>query len=172
MLKNAGVLAPEYADIVWADLLYAGVLFHDIGKLWENDYSEKGFDLQPTGMGELLGHIPIGIEIANKLWLQVSEENKEIFQQTTPPSQQVREHLLHLIASHHGELQFGAVVTPKTPEAFLLHFIDNIDAKMEMLRLTYSEKEPVRPGFYEARRPLSGLMAKPLVTSLSASTLE
>ena len=50
----------------------------------------------------------------------------------------MRLHLLHLLAAHHGELQFGSPVPPKTPEAWALHYIDNLDAKIEMLTAGYA----------------------------------
>ena len=58
----------------------------------------------------------------------------------------VRQHLLHLVASHHGEMQFGSPVLPKTPEAMLVHFIDNIDARLEMLAGACAELK-FRPAF-------------------------
>ncbi len=74
----------------------------------------------------------------------------------------VREHLLHLIASHHGQKEYGAPVTPRTPEAWMLHHIDNIDAHLEMLAQTYAEKSQSHPGIYDYRRPLEGRAVAPL----------
>ncbi|MEO0453304.1 MAG: HD domain-containing protein [Verrucomicrobiota bacterium] len=162
MLRAAEAVAPLYPEVS-PELLYCGVLFHDVGKLWENDYPERGFASQPALFGEMLGHITIGIEIVNKLWNVAREQNPELFSsEVKPPSEVLREHLLHLIASHHGEMAFGSPVTPRTPEAWLLHHIDNMDAKIEMLRCAYREKEEVVPGLYENRRPLAGMPAKPL----------
>jgi len=162
MLRCAQALAPLYAEVS-PDLLYCGVLFHDVGKLWENDYPEHGFVSKPGRTGELLGHIAIGIEVANKCWTQAREQHPDLFAENVqPPSDLLRDHLLHLIASHHGTREFGSPVTPRTPEAWLLHHIDNIDAKIEMLRCTYREKEEVAPGLFEARRPLEGYAARPL----------
>ena len=162
MLRCAVALAPLYPEVT-PDLLYCGVLFHDVGKLWENDYPEHGFVSKPCRTGELLGHITIGIEVVNRLWHQAKEANPELFGETvSPPSDVLRDQLLHLIASHHGSREFGSPVTPRTPEGWLLHHIDNIDAKIEMLRCTYAEKEEVVPGLFEARRPLEGYAASPL----------
>lgn len=162
MLRCAVALAPLYDEVTPA-LLYCGVLFHDIGKLWENDYPEHGFISQPNRRGELIGHISVGIEVVNKLWHQAVEQNPSLFSPETKPSPDLlRDHVLHLIASHHGQMEFGAPVTPRTPEGWLLHHIDNIDAKIEMLRCAYAEKEEVVPGLYEIRRPLEGMPAKPL----------
>jgi 3'-5' exoribonuclease len=159
MLRCAQALAPLYAEVN-ADLLASGVIFHDVGKLWENDYPERGFTASPCLRGELIGHIAIGVEVANRCWNLAREAEPALF--AGADSERVREHLLHLIVAHHGELEFGSPVVPKSPEAFLLHHIDNIDAKIEMLRGAYAAGAEVVPGLVEARRPLSGLVARPL----------
>ncbi|MEM9445351.1 MAG: HD domain-containing protein [Verrucomicrobiota bacterium] len=161
MLRCAQALAPLYPEVT-PDLLFSGILFHDIGKLWENDFPSEGFAVEQTRSGELLGHISMGIEIVNKLWREAVQENPEIFEDQEIPSPILRDHLLHLIASHHGELQYGAPVTPKIPEAWLLHYIDNLDAKMEMMRGSYNQKIELCHELYEAQRPLHGVVAKPL----------
>jgi len=162
MLRCAIALAPLYEEVT-PDLLYCGVLFHDIGKLWENDYAETGFTSQPVRKGELIGHITIGVEVANRLWHEASQKDPAAFAPDGKPSPDlVRDHLLHLIVSHHGELEFGSPVMPKTPEGWLLHHIDNIDAKIEMLRGAYLESEEVAPGLVQAKRPMMGLIARPL----------
>jgi 3'-5' exoribonuclease len=162
MLHCAEALAPQYPEI-WPDLLYSGVLFHDIGKCWENDYPARGFLSQPARMGELLGHITIGVEVVNRYWNQLKESEPDVFStETNPPSELVKEHLLHLIVSHHGQLDFGSPVTPKIPEAWMLHYIDNLDARMEMLRGSYAGDPEVEPDLYKAQRPLSGYLARPI----------
>ncbi|MDR1145588.1 MAG: HD domain-containing protein [Verrucomicrobiales bacterium] len=166
MLRGAVALAPLYPEVC-PDLLCCGVLFHDAGKLWENDYPERGFVSKPSRRGELLGHITMGVEIVNRFWHEAKAADGELFANAAE-SELVRDHLLHLIASHHGEMEFGSPVTPRTPEAWLLHYIDNIDAKLEMLRRTYAEKSEVVPGLFERRPPLAGMMAAPLAWSLAA----
>ena len=141
--------------------MLTGVLFHDVGKLWELDYQPQGFVSPMTTIGELLGHITIGIELVNKLWRGL-ESNPEFTLPLQPPREMVREHLLHLIASHHGQKEYGAPVTPRTPEAWMLHHIDNIDAHLEMLSQTYAEKTQITPGIYDYRRPLEGRAVAPL----------
>lgn len=86
----------------------------------------------------MIGHISLGIEVANALWREGEATEGKTWAELKPASEELRDHLLHLIASHHGTKEFGSPVAPKTPEAFLLHHIDNIDAKMEMLRLSYA----------------------------------
>ncbi len=161
MTRAALALAPLYPE-VHPDLLCAGALFHDIGKLWENDYAGDSFLAPPSRLGEMVGHISIGIEVLNKLWHEASQANPEPFALDQPPSDIVREHLIHLIASHHGQREFGAPVTPRTPEAHLLHHIDNLDAKLEMVRMAHRAAHEVAPGLYEAKRPLEGFIPDPL----------
>ncbi|NBV96644.1 MAG: HD domain-containing protein, partial [Verrucomicrobia bacterium] len=155
MLKVAKVLAPLYPEVD-GDLLAAGVIFHDLGKLWENDTGERGFGSVASRRGELIGHISLGIEVANALWREGEAAEGKNWVELKPASEELRDHLLHLIASHHGTKEFGSPVAPKTPEAFLLHHIDNMDAKMEMLRLSYAKGKEEGPGLLEAHRPLEG----------------
>jgi len=163
MLRCAEALAPQYPE-VWPDLLLAGVLFHDIGKCWENDYPARGFMATPVRMGELLGHISIGVEVVNRYWHKLSEAEPEVFddEKLDPPSDRVREYLLHLIVAHHGQLDFGSPVTPKIPEAWMLHYIDNLDARMEMMRGSYAQGPEIEPDLFKAQRPLSGYLARPI----------
>ena len=163
MMRSGAALATAYPALNW-DLIRAGILFHDCGKLWELDYQPQGFVSPMTTIGELIGHITIGIELVNKLWRGL-ELNAEFAAATQPPRELVREHLLHLIASHHGQKEYGAPVTPRTPEAWMLHHIDNIDAHIEMLTQTYAEKAQTTPGIYEYRRPLEGRAVAPLPKS-------
>ena len=113
----------------------------------------------------MLGHIPMGIELVNKLWndLLVASEF-DAFSESKPTTEEVRIHLLHLIASHHGQLEFGSPVLPKTPEAFAMHYIDNLDAKMEMLRDAYAQSAEIAPGIYDRVFPLSTNLIKPLTS--------
>jgi 3'-5' exoribonuclease len=76
----------------------------------------------------------------------------------------VRLHMLHLIASHHGQYEFGSPVLPKTPEAVALHHVDNIDAKMEMLRRGYETSKELAPGIFERFRPWTVNVVAPLAS--------
>ncbi|MCL2373210.1 MAG: HD domain-containing protein [Defluviitaleaceae bacterium] len=99
------------------DILMAGALLHDIGKLYElsplpqNDYTDDG---------QMLGHIIIGLEL-------VAIEIQKI------PGfpHQLGSLIKHLIISHHGEYEYGSPKLPSTPEAMLLHYADNMDAKLK-----------------------------------------
>jgi 3'-5' exoribonuclease len=102
------------------DLLLAGVLLHDIGKVRELSYA-RGFGY--TTEGQLLGHISIGV--------QMVEEKLRLVPDFPP---KLRTLLFHLILSHHGEMEFGSPKVPVFAEALLLHHLDNLDSKMECFR--------------------------------------
>ena len=169
MVRAAVALCGVYPRLN-RDLLVAGVLFHDCGKLWENGLPEDGFAMQFDERGELLGHIAIGAEVVNALWrkLLATDEAKS-WSALQPPSDDVRMHLLHLIVAHHGELHFGSPTVPKTPEAQALHYIDNLDAKMEMFALGYEKSAPLAPRIFEKIWPLPGNLVTPLPKFTSAT---
>jgi len=162
MMRSADAVCGVYPELN-RDLMIAGVLFHDCGKLWENSYPEDGFGQIHSKYGEMLGHIPLGIELANKLWHDLLGSSEfDGFSGCKPPGEDVRLHLLHLIGSHHGQLEFGSPVLPKAPEAYALHYIDNLDAKMEMLRDAYVQATEVAPGIYDRVFPLAANLIRPL----------
>ena len=162
MLRTAQAIASAYGGLN-RDLLTAGVIFHDCGKLWENALPPDGFTMPFNEHGELLGHITIGIEVVNTLWRKLQSSGAAAdWAQLQPPSEDVRLHLLHLLAAHHGELQFGSPVPPKTPEAWVLHYVDNMDAKLEMLSAGYASSKPLAPRIQERVWPLPGNLVKPL----------
>ncbi len=107
-------LATHYEGVD-GDLLVAGALLHDIGKVNELAY-EGAFEY--TDEGRLLGHLYMGAE-----W--VSSECGKI--EGFPAEKAML--LKHLILSHHGELEYGSPKRPKTLEAVILHFVENMDAK-------------------------------------------
>jgi 3'-5' exoribonuclease len=145
------------------DLLVAGVLFHDSGKLWENSLPADGFAMPFDERGEMLGHITIGIELVNALWRKLLATGEAAaWTGLLPASEDVRLHLLHLLAAHHGELQFGSPVVPKTPEAWALHYVDNLDAKMEMMTVGYATSRQLAPRIQERVWPLPGSLVAPL----------
>jgi 3'-5' exoribonuclease len=101
------------------DLVLAGALLHDIGKLdayrWEGGFSA-------TDAGLLLGHVTLGMLMLDR----------RVTRAQPPPCTERELGLLqHLIASHHGRQEFGAPVSPMTLEAEVLHFADNASAKTE-----------------------------------------
>lgn len=113
-------LAASHYKEVDLDLLLAGAILHDIGKIEELSY-DRSFGYSPEG--QLLGHIVIGLRIvAPKI------EALPDF----PPK--LRLLLEHMIVSHHGELEFGSPKVPVFAEALLLHHLDNLDSKMDAIR--------------------------------------
>ncbi len=102
------------------DLTLAGAILHDLGKI-----KELANPLAPerTLEGELLGHIALG-------WEMVREEARAL--QFPDPILLVQ--LEHIILSHHGSLEFGSPVLPKTREALLVYFLDDLDAKLKMMQ--------------------------------------
>jgi len=103
-----------------ADLLLTGVVLHDIGKIYELNY-ERGFSY--SGAGQLLGHMSIALRmVADKLrGLPEFPDG-------------LRTLVEHMILSHHGRLEFGSPKLPLFPEAVLLHYLDDLDSKMECMR--------------------------------------
>ncbi|MFP4031049.1 MAG: MnhB domain-containing protein, partial [Desulfococcaceae bacterium] len=96
-------------------ILLAAAVFHDLGKAWE-----LGGDVSPdyTDRGRLIGHITIGLEVLAPFLNKAKSLDPDLVL-----------HLKHIIISHHGELEFGSPRRPKTREAFILHYADNLDAK-------------------------------------------
>ena len=162
MMRAAEAIAGVY-PMLNRDLLLAAVLFHDAGKLWENALPADGFVMAFDERGEMLGHITIGIELVNALWRKLlASPDAASWSGLMPASEDARLHLLHLIASHHGELQFGSPVVPKTPEACALHYVDNLDAKMEMFAVGYTAARFLGPRIQERVWPLPGHLVTPL----------
>lgn len=96
-------------------LLLAGAILHDLGKIRE--YS-SGLLIDYTQAGHLIGHTILGLEIIAP------------FLAASALPEPLKEHLRHLILSHHGEFAYGAARLPQTAEAFALHYADNLDAKI------------------------------------------
>src|SRR3984893_13982904 len=161
MIRVAKEVAPLYPQLN-IDLLLAGILFHDSGKLWENQLPENGFVMGYDERGELMGHISIGLELVNSMWRKLAIENAAAWKNLVPDSDDVRLHLLHLIGAHHGEAQFGSPVSPKTPEAMALHYIDNLDARLEMFAAGYTTAKPLAARIFDRVRPLPGNLVTPL----------
>ena len=109
---------PHY-PILMPDLVLTGVILHDVGKIHELSW-ETGFDY--TLEGQLLGHIAIGASMAEK-----ASDSLPDF----PP--RLKTLVLHVILSHHGKLEFGSPKLPMIPEALMLNFLDDMDAKMQTI---------------------------------------
>lgn len=149
MMRAADALCSLYSEVlpVDRDLLLCGVFFHDVGKLQENQYPEQGFAQETSFDAEALGHIAIGYGLVNSLWAKLPQQGLEI--------RRLRA-LQHLILSHHGTNEWGSPVVPKCPEAVILHFVDNCDAKLEMVRGCYEKSERLGDGVVAKVFPLEG----------------
>ena len=101
------------------DLLMTGVILHDIGKVTELRWG-TGFEY--TVEGTLLGHIQMGVALTEK-----TIDSLPNF----PPK--LKTLVLHMILSHHGKLEFGSPKLPMIPEALVLNFLDDLDAKMQAM---------------------------------------
>ncbi|MCX6967221.1 MAG: HD domain-containing protein [Verrucomicrobia bacterium] len=162
MIRTAQAVGEIYPALN-RDLLVAGVFFHDVGKLWENCPEPRGFGMPYDERGELIGHIALGIEMLNALWRKLlASEAAAAWATLSPSNEAVRNHLIHLIAAHHGEMEFGSPVFPKTPEAIALHYIDNLDAKLEMMAAAYQTGTPLASRIIERVRPLPANLVLPL----------
>lgn len=117
MLKIADSLAGIY-PFINRDLLYAGVLLHDIMKIEEMDANDFGVVHEYTFEGQLLGHIIQGITLVNQLGKELGIPREKVVL------------LEHMILSHHNEPEYGSPKRPMIPEAELLCHIDMIDARM------------------------------------------
>ncbi len=120
LLRLADRVAPLYPALD-RDLLLVGVLVHDIGKTVELE-SLQGFSY--TDAGQLLGHVLLGLEIIDAKIRLIEARTGERF------DAEVAVRVKHMIASHHGQYEFGSPKLPMTLEAVALHHLDPLDAKM------------------------------------------
>lgn len=121
LLKLAEVFCPLYPQLN-RDLILMGLFIHDLGKCAELTWQE-GFDY--TTEGHLVGHIARGV-----IWLQRKAEDAAAMGTKVP--EPVLRVLHHIILSHHGRPEYGALKLPATPEAIAVSLLDNMDAKLNM----------------------------------------
>ncbi len=114
VVKILDKIAYHYPDLN-KDMVITGGILHDIGKIHEFSYDSI---IDYSDEGRLIGHIVMGVEMINEKITAI-----EHF-----PSQSAME-LRHIILSHHGEFEFGSPKRPKTLEALVVHYIDDLDAK-------------------------------------------
>lgn len=122
MLRVAASILPFYPD-VQADLVLAGIFLHDMGKTEELSY-DMAFSY--TDPGQLIGHLANGIVAINKK-ADMLRAKGTIIDETVISS------LGHIILSHHGQHDFGSPKLPATAEAFMICYLDNLDAKMNQV---------------------------------------
>jgi 3'-5' exoribonuclease len=119
LFRSCDLMCRNYPQVN-RDLLLTGAFLHDIGKTQELTYNRS---FSYTTRGQLLGHMIIELEM-----LQAKIEKLPGF----PP--ELKTLLEHLIISHHGQYEFGSPKLPMFPEALMLHYLDDLDSKMEAMR--------------------------------------
>lgn len=117
----------NYPETINRDLLLTGAFLHDIGKIHELTFARS---FTYTTRGQLLGHMIIELEMLHEKITQVPgfpNEYKTLIE--------------HLIISHHGKYEFGSPKMPMFPEALMLHYLDDLDSKIESMRAHF-QREP------------------------------
>jgi 3'-5' exoribonuclease len=122
MLQVAAAIMPLYPE-VQPDLVLAGIFLHDIGKTEELAY-DMAFSY--TDSGQLIGHI-------SKSLIMINQKADSLRSEGTQIDQTVLDALGHIILSHHGAYEFGSPKLPATTEAFMVCYIDNLDAKINQV---------------------------------------
>lgn len=133
--KDAELIASQYPQLN-LDYLIVGALLHDIGKIVEmNGINATSYTLR----GNLQGHISIGASIVESVGekIKTPEEKLAI--------------VVHMILSHHGSLELGSPIVPKTAEALVLHMLDELDAKMFIIDAALKN---IKVGEFSQRLPL------------------
>src|SRR5271168_1595301 len=156
LFRSCDLICRNYTQVN-RDLLLTGVFLHDIGKIHELAYNRS---FSYTTRGQLLGHMVIELEMLQAKLALVPD---------FPP--ELKTLLEHLIISHHGEYEFGSPKLPMFPEALLLHYMDDLDSKMEAMRAQFEREADLESPWtsYNASlgRPLlnSAKFLAPRVTS-------
>ena len=125
LFRSCDLISRNYPQIN-RDLLLTGAFLHDIGKIHELAY-KRSFSY--TSRGQLLGHMIIELEMLQAKIAQIpgfSAETKTLLE--------------HMIISHHGEYEFGSPKLPMFPEALMLHYLDDLDSKMESMRAHFERE--------------------------------
>ncbi|MCL1909751.1 MAG: HD domain-containing protein [Kiritimatiellaeota bacterium] len=135
MLRVARAL-PEVYPFLDPDLLIAGVIIHDIGKLRELSINNSGLADDYTPEGRLLGHLIMGAQALRETAAELGVTCEKVML------------LEHMILSHHGQREFGSPVIPQIPEALVLHMLDSLDAKMFQSAAALAG---VKPGAFSAK---------------------
>ncbi len=119
LFRSCDLVCRNYPQIN-RDLLLTGAFLHDIGKIHELTYNRS---FSYTTRGQLLGHMVIELEMLHAKIAQVPDFPDEL-----------KTLVEHLIISHHGQYEFGSPKLPMFPEALMLHYLDDLDSKMESMR--------------------------------------
>jgi 3'-5' exoribonuclease len=124
LLKLARKVGGHYLGID-LDLLQTGAVLHDFGKIDELSY-ERGFGY--TNEGQMIGHLTMETIMVHDHIRNIPDFPDEL-----------RRHLLHLLLSHHGKLEYGSPKLPLTPEALMLSYLDDLDSKVEAMQRLINE---------------------------------
>jgi 3'-5' exoribonuclease len=142
MLRVAGAILPLYPK-VQSDLVIAGIILHDMGKTEELTY-DMAFSYTDTG--QLVGHISMILVMLHKKAEVLAAQGKAV-------DSGILDALGHILLSHHGQYAFGSPKLPATPEAFMVCYIDDLDAKMNQVAAVI-ENEPGDSDWTSYQRPL------------------
>ena len=146
LFRSCNLMVQNYPQVN-RDLLFCGAFLHDIGKIHELAYSRS---FSYTTEGQLLGHMIIELEMLHKKIALIDgfpAEKKILIE--------------HLIISHHGHYEFGSPKLPMFPEALLLHYLDDLDSKMESMRAQF-EREAGQESAWAGYNPS---LARPLLNT-------
>lgn len=141
VLKTA-VFASDtlYPGEVDRDLLIAGAILHDVGKIEELETKmEVGYSRE----GYLMGHISIGQALLQERAAKLGDFPRDLLSE-----------LVHIVIAHHGEKEWGSPVVPMTPEAMIIHMADNLDAKTQMALTSITEDLNEEEEFTQYHRTL------------------
>ncbi|HTC46260.1 MAG TPA: OB-fold nucleic acid binding domain-containing protein [Candidatus Aquilonibacter sp.] len=125
LFRSCDLVCRNYPQVN-RDLVLTGVFLHDIGKIHELAYNRS---FSYTTRGQLLGHMVIELEMLQAKLALVPDFPAEL-----------KTLLEHLIISHHGQYEFGSPKLPMFPEALLLHYMDDLDSKMEAMRAHFERE--------------------------------
>jgi len=125
LFRSCDLMCRNYPQVN-RDLLLTGAFLHDIGKIHELTYNRS---FSYSTRGQLLGHMIIELEMLQAKLMQVPEFPDEL-----------KTLVEHLIISHHGEYEFGSPKLPMFPEALMLHYLDDLDSKMESMRVHFERE--------------------------------
>ena len=137
-LVELGDVVCDHFSALRRDLVLAGLVLHDLGKIQELSFT-GGF--RYTTRGQLVGHIAIALEILQEKIRALPDFPAGL-----------KDQLEHIILSHHGKLEFGSPKEPLFPEALVVHYLDDLDSKLEAMRAQYASDKD-RPGDFTSRNP-------------------
>jgi 3'-5' exoribonuclease len=120
------------------DLVLAGIILHDLGKIEEFNFLRS---VRYSTRGQLLGHIGIALEIVGEKVRTIPDFPADL-----------KDRVGHIILSHHGKLEFGSPKEPMFPEALVVHYLDDLDSKLEAMRGQYAADKD-RAGDWTAWNP-------------------